>query len=168
MSKKSKRFDDGGGVADESELTLNSEAAAAGLRAGKRAANTFKQEGEYVAPAPAPKPAQQRQISDRRPAVADGEALAPKFSTIASTDEIAKDVTAGTPTYGQRAASEMLDRKPIMGNRGKELNKRPQRDTNTRAKNSDSKYSFNGGGKVSSVSRGDGIAQRGKTRGKYI
>ena len=163
---KRKHFLVGGLTQEEEDAGMLKDAKEAGLRFGDRAVNTFKQEGE--APAPVQK-AVARDNTRSMPAAADAESLAPKFSTIASTGEIAGDVTAGVPSYGERAARELMGRDYVTksdADMSKSLTKRPQK-RRTRATIQDA--GFKSGGKVSSASsRGDGIAQRGKTRGRYI
>ena len=133
---KGKRFAEGG-TTDDSEEALLPSAKEAGLRAGPRAANTFKQEGEYTPSAP-----KKQMLEPNRDS---GETIGPQgMEPIARAKSTAKAIPKQAPDL------------PRAQPRGK-------KDTGTPGL-----FKYAKGGSVSASRRGDGIAQRGKTKGRMV
>ena len=143
---RKRKFDDGGDVTADSKEVLLPEAEAAGLRAGPRAKNTFVQEGEP--PKDSPKAAPKKQMLE--PNRDSGETIGPQ-----GMQPIAREKPAATAKPIPKQNPDLPKLQP----------KRPARETRKNYDMSgDPKLKYAGGG----VTRGDGCAQRGKTRGRMV
>lgn len=167
---------------EASKEALLPEAEAAGLRAGPRNKSTFVQEGEYTPPAPKATPKKQTPEPNRDSEEAIGEqGLRSSSRAEAKTSGPISDSNMAalprTPmhdeskgSYPQSGSGErngpIGDVKDNLAAKAEQRAKpRKKYDTGTPGK---LKYASGGSVKSSASSRGDGIAQRGKTRGRYI